>query len=144
MASPEKCNTLWAVWEQPVLVFACAYASCELNPVQEVTSHHSGLQGKENVCTLPICKPIHAYMYYTNFVMFLFGGHQSPLASAFIIGSASIGGCPPGEMAFVEWGRCLFWVCRWLGTFLQHLRSFSCKKKYFYMLGKTCALFVHC
>lgn len=116
-SSPEKCNMLWAVWEQPVLVLACAYASCELNPVQEVTGHHSGLQGTENVCTLPICKLMYAYMYYTTVVMFLFGGHQSPLASAFIIrvaiGSALVGGCPPGEIAFVERGRCLCWVCRW-------------------------------
>lgn len=149
-SSPKKCIMLWAVWEQPVLVLACAYASCELNPVQEVTGHHSGLQGTKNVCTLPICKLMHAY---TAFII--------ALLLCFCLGAISH---PWLQLSLSEWPSDMQWLegvhrVRWLlcngadvcvgctvgqlGTFLQHLRSFSCKTC-FYLLGKACALFVHC
>lgn len=137
-SSPEKCNMLWAVLEQPVLVLACAYASCELNSVQEVTGHHSGLQGTENVCTLPICKLMHAYMYYPSVFIFLFWGHQSHSALAIIIrvaiGSALIGGCPIGWVLRNLADASIGCAVSRLATFLQHLCSFS-RKTCFYMLG---------
>lgn len=145
-SSPEKCNMLWAVLEQPVLVLACAYASCELNSVQEVTAHHSGLQGTENVCALPICKLMHAYMCYTTAVLGEFWGHHTSASTVIIrmtIGSALIGGFPIGYVLRNGADACFGCAVSRLAGFLQHLCSFS-RKTCIYMLGMACALFVHC
>lgn len=114
-SSPEKCNMLWAVLEQPVLVLACAYASCELNSVQEVTAHHSGLQGTENVCALPICKLMHAYMCYTTAVLVAFWGRHMTIGINCHYQNdhqICIDWRVSHRICFAEWGRCLFWVCR--------------------------------
>lgn len=113
-SSPEKCNMLWAVLEQPVLVLACAYASCELNSVQEVTAHHSGLQGTENVCTLPICKLMHVCVLHHCCFSHVLGPpitlsincHYQNDHQICIVWRVS------HRIGFAEWGRCLYWVCR--------------------------------
>lgn len=113
-SSPEKCNMLWAVLEQPVLVLACAYASCELNSVQEVMGHHSGLQGMENVCTLPICKLMHAYVLPHCFYVSVLWPPVTLSISYHYQSGHQI--CTDWRMShrmgYAEFGRCLHWVCR--------------------------------